>query len=124
MRLQGRLIIILFVEHKHTWVLRRAVEDIRTVARLLPHFGDRNAQDALKLLFLISLYGQCGGKSEPPTLLCATVIKVCDGNLRTPLNGKRIAHTDRLRSEGVRDAIRRCRNPEFSPSLHVLVFDT
>src|SRR4029450_10013985 len=117
-------IIILFVEHKDTWVLRRAVENICMVARLLPHFWDRNAHDALKLLLMPSLYGQLGGESEHPALLCAAVIKVCDGKLRTPLKGERIVHTDRLRREGVRDAIGRRRHPGLSPRLHVLVFDT
>src|SRR5215510_10385332 len=124
MRLQGRLIIILFVEHKDTWVLRRTVKNIRTIARLFPHFWDRNAHDALKLLLMPSLYGQLGGESEHPALLGAAVIKVCDGKLRTPLHGERIVHTDRLSREGVDSSIGRRRNPGLSPRLHVLVFDT
>src|SRR5215510_205813 len=123
MRLQGRLIIILFVEHKDTRVLRRTVKNIGTIARLFPHFWDRNAHDALKLLLLSSLDGQFGGESEHPALLGA-VIKVCNGKLGTALNSKCIIRTDRVRSESVRCSIGRRCVPEVSPRLYVLGFPT
>src|SRR5262245_10507849 len=123
MRFQGRLIIILFVEHKDTRVLRRTVKNIGTIARLFPHFWDRNAHDALKLLFLSSLDSQFGGESEHPTLLGA-VIKVCNGKLGTAPNGERVVHTDRLGREGVGGGIGRRRAPEISPLLYIFGFPT
>ena len=85
------------------------------VARLFPHFWDRNAHDALKLLLLSGLHGQLGGESEHPAPLGA-VIKVCNGKLRTPLDSERIVQTDRLGSEGIGSTIGRRCNPEFSPA--------
>src|SRR5438132_8411144 len=108
--LQGSLVIILFVDHKNTRVLHGTVEDIRLVARLLAHFWDRNAHDALKLLLLPSLHGQLCNESEHPALL-ATIIKVCNSEPGAPLDGERVIHADCLGSEDVDGSIGRGGNP-------------
>src|SRR5262245_59194737 len=78
MRIQGSLIIILFVEHEDPWVLRGAVEDIGMIARLLPHFGHRNPHDTLELLLRSSLHCQLGSESEHSGLLAEPLMS-CEG---------------------------------------------